>query len=76
MANATAPTRRQYQIGALQIIELPGLPHGRSWTLFRDLDIVGVEAGLPEGARRRALAEALTALVADDADGGEAPGLN
>jgi hypothetical protein len=54
----------EYRIGELQIIELPTIARGRTWTIFRDLDIIAIWVGLSEQDRRRALAEALTEMAA------------
>lgn len=64
MIEATDRAPRQFRVRGLHIVELDTAPHGRDWTLHRDLDLVTIAAGLPEKDRRRALAEALAAMVA------------
>lgn len=54
----------QYRIRGLHIVELSSKPHDRTWTIFRELDIIALWVGLSEEDRRRALAEALAELVA------------
>jgi hypothetical protein len=65
MINTTERPCLQYRIGELHIVELNSKPHGRTWTIFPDADIIAIWVGLSEQDRRRALAEALTEMVAE-----------
>lgn len=63
MINTTELPCYQYRIGGLLIVELPSLPYEQSWTIFRDVDVIGILAGLTEQDRRRVLAEAMAELI-------------
>lgn len=68
MSNASVRTDTQHgyahRIRGLQIVEMNPMPHERTWTIYRDLDTITIQAGLSERKRRRALAEALTEMTA------------
>lgn len=63
MINATDPKLSQYRVGALRIVEMSSLPHGRSWTPFRDLDVIAIRADLTGPERDQALGAALADLI-------------
>jgi hypothetical protein len=52
-----------YRMAGLQIVEMPSFAFGETWTVFPELDTIGILRGLSEDERRRVLAEALTEMV-------------